>query len=191
MSDIGIKIRDLRKKKGLSQESLAETAKVNLRTIQRIENGENEPRGNTLQLICKALDINAEDIMDLGKHEDKNYLILLHISVLSFLIIPLGNIIIPLIIWLTKKDKVIGLNKMGIHLLNFQIFWTFISYGALIIIIVLKMLHIGLGGLGTFQTLLLLFLAFNFINFILPIIYAIKVSNNKKGLYPIIIKIIK
>ena len=45
MNEIGKKIRDVRKKKGLSQEELAESAKVNLRTIQRIENNESEPRG--------------------------------------------------------------------------------------------------------------------------------------------------
>ena len=38
MNEIGKRIRDIRKKKGLSQEELAESAKVNLRTIQRIEN---------------------------------------------------------------------------------------------------------------------------------------------------------
>ena len=45
MNLVGVKIKELRKKKGFSQEELAETAKVNLRTIQRIENNENEPRG--------------------------------------------------------------------------------------------------------------------------------------------------
>jgi len=43
MNEIGQKIREVRKRKGLSQEELAESAKVNLRTIQRIENNENEP----------------------------------------------------------------------------------------------------------------------------------------------------
>jgi transcriptional regulator with XRE-family HTH domain len=59
MNEIGKKIKELRKKKGLSQEELAEFSKVNLRTIQRIENDENEPRGKTLNLICEALDVNA------------------------------------------------------------------------------------------------------------------------------------
>jgi len=37
MNEIGTKIKELRRKKGLSQEELAENSKVNLRTIQRIE----------------------------------------------------------------------------------------------------------------------------------------------------------
>ena len=73
MNNIGQKIKDVRKKKGLSQEELAELAKINLRTIQRIENNENEPRGKTLNLICQVLDLNTEDILDYGMQTDKNY----------------------------------------------------------------------------------------------------------------------
>ena len=105
MKEIGLKIKELRKKKGWSQEELADEAKVNLRTIQRIENNESEPRGKTLSLICTALDINTEDILDYGKEEDHNYLFFFYLSVLSFLVIPLGNIILPLILWLNKKIK--------------------------------------------------------------------------------------
>jgi len=120
MNEIGKKIRDVRKKKGLSQEELAESAKVNLRTIQRVENNENEPRGKTLNLICEVLDINAEDILDYGKQTDKSYLIIFHLSVIVFLVIPVGNIILPMILWLTKKDKIIGLKETGANLLNFH-----------------------------------------------------------------------
>jgi uncharacterized Tic20 family protein len=44
--------------------------------------------------------------------------------VLTFIFIPLGNIVIPLILWITKRDKIIGLNEQGADLLNFQILWT-------------------------------------------------------------------
>ncbi|WP_373941866.1 helix-turn-helix transcriptional regulator [Polaribacter sejongensis] len=88
MNNIGQKIKDVRKKKGLSQEELAELAKINLRTIQRIENNENEPRGKTLNLICQVLDLNTEDILDYGMQTDKNYLISIHLSVLLGLFIP-------------------------------------------------------------------------------------------------------
>jgi transcriptional regulator with XRE-family HTH domain len=50
-------IVEARKSKNLTQEDLADLSKVNLRTIQRIENKENNPRGNTLKLICNALEI--------------------------------------------------------------------------------------------------------------------------------------
>ncbi|WP_370476685.1 DUF4870 domain-containing protein [Tamlana flava] len=190
MTELGNKIKDTRKRKGLSQEELAESARVNLRTIQRIENKENEPRGKTLQLICEALDINAEDILDYGKEHDKNYLIFFHLSVLTFLVIPLGNIIIPLILWLNKKDKIIGLNTIGVNLLNFQILWTFLSYSALFVGVFSKITHV-IGGMNPFD-ILTLWGIFSTINIILPIIFAVKVRNGKiKNFYPNIIRLIK
>ncbi len=63
-NSIGNKIHEIRKSKGLTQEELAELSKVNLRTIQRIENNENEPRGNTLNLICDVLEINSDQFIN-------------------------------------------------------------------------------------------------------------------------------
>ena len=57
MSSIADLIINSRKSKNLTQEQLAELSKVNLRTIQRIENNENTPRGYTLKLICDVLEI--------------------------------------------------------------------------------------------------------------------------------------
>ena len=59
MISIADLISNTRKRKQLTQEELADLSKVNLRTIQRIENSENVPRGNTLKLICEALDLNV------------------------------------------------------------------------------------------------------------------------------------
>ena len=61
METIGSKISKIRKQKGMSQEELSELAKINLRTIQRIEKDENEPRGNTLKLICEALKLQLKN----------------------------------------------------------------------------------------------------------------------------------
>ncbi len=72
MRIIGKIICDVRKSKGLTQEQLAEASKVNLRTIQRIENHESEPRGKTLQLICEVLDIKIEDILNNVKEKSEN-----------------------------------------------------------------------------------------------------------------------
>ena len=33
-------------------------------------------------------------------------------------------IILPLILWMNKKDKIIGLKEVGANLLNFQIIWS-------------------------------------------------------------------
>ncbi|MBP1838870.1 helix-turn-helix domain-containing protein [Formosa algae] len=191
MNEIGKKIRDVRKKKGLSQEELAESAKINLRTIQRIENNESEPRGKTLNLICKVLDLNAEDILDYGKKTDKSYLTYFHLSVLLGLIIPIGNIVIPFILWITKKDKIIDLKDMGANLLNFQIIWTLLAFFGLIIGAFLKITHLEIGP-GNLILSLYFWLFLYVINIILPIIFAIKVNKGQTGnFYPNIIKLIK
>lgn len=57
MNSLGELISSSRKSKNLTQEELADLSKVNLRTIQRIENNQNTPRGNTLKLICNVLEI--------------------------------------------------------------------------------------------------------------------------------------
>ena len=69
MLEIGTKIREARIKKALSQEDLAELSKLNLRTIQRIENNESIPRGKTLKLVFDALDIVVIENNSRGKVE--------------------------------------------------------------------------------------------------------------------------
>ncbi|MGO1585113.1 helix-turn-helix domain-containing protein [Mesonia sp.] len=63
MNLLAKKLKEARKTKGLTQEELAEQSQVNLRTIQRIENSESEPRGKTLSLICDTLQINLNQLV--------------------------------------------------------------------------------------------------------------------------------
>lgn len=187
MSEIGKKIKDARKTKGLSQEELADLAKINLRTIQRIETNQNEPRGKTLNLICDALEINAEDLLDYGKQYDKSYIIYFHLSVLSFLAIPIGNIILPLILWLTKKDKLIGLKAIGAKVLNFQIVWTFTTSIVAIGYAFMKIMHYE-----NFNFLLYILMGLYLLNIVLPIVASVKLKKeNMKPTYPTLIQFIK
>jgi transcriptional regulator with XRE-family HTH domain len=54
--DLGKKIAELRKAKGLTQEELVEKCNLNVRTLQRIESGEGTPRSYTIKAIFTALD---------------------------------------------------------------------------------------------------------------------------------------
>jgi transcriptional regulator with XRE-family HTH domain len=54
--ETGRLIKELRVKKGMTQEELAAKTEVSARTIQRIENGEVDPRAYTLQMIARALE---------------------------------------------------------------------------------------------------------------------------------------
>jgi transcriptional regulator with XRE-family HTH domain len=187
MKNIGTKIKDIRKRKGYSQEELAEFAKVNLRTIQRIESGESEPRGTTLNLICSALGITTEAIFDYGKQENNHFLVLFHLSVLAFIFIPLGNIILPLILFFSKKEKIQNLNVLGANVLSFQIIWTVLMYTSLFVYFFTKINHIY-----NYQWSIYLFFGFYIFNIIAPIFLAIATNKKKKIYkYPVLFQIIK
>ncbi|WP_146035304.1 helix-turn-helix domain-containing protein, partial [Formosa algae] len=84
--NLAIKIKDLRNRKGFSQEQLAEESKLSLRTVQRIEKGESIPRGDTLIKLTQALGVTPDDLLEWTDIEDKGYLTLLNLSALTGLL---------------------------------------------------------------------------------------------------------
>lgn len=62
--ELGRKISELRKAKGLTQEELVEKCNIGVRTIQRIEAGEVTPRSYTVKTILAALDYDLSKISD-------------------------------------------------------------------------------------------------------------------------------
>lgn len=122
------KVKELRKRKGLSQEDLAENSGLSLRTIQRIENGETEPTGETLKRISNALNVNAEDLIDWSIIEDNGFLKAMNLSALTFLLFPLLGFLVPLIMWISKKDKVKNINTIGKNIINFEITWSLVLF---------------------------------------------------------------
>lgn len=122
------RIKELRIRKGISQEELAGESGLNLRTIQRIENGETEPLGNSVKKIAHVLEITPEELIDWELDEDNSFLKALNISALTFLFFPILGIILPYILWRTKRNRVKGLNKIGREVVNFQITWSLIFY---------------------------------------------------------------
>ena len=64
--ELGRKILELRKQKGLTQEELVEQCNINVRTIQHIEAGEVTPRSFTLKTILNVL---GEDLENLQESE--------------------------------------------------------------------------------------------------------------------------
>jgi transcriptional regulator with XRE-family HTH domain len=59
--DLGKRIAELRKAKGLTQDELVQKCNLNVRTLQRIESGEVTPRSYTIKIIFAALDFNIYD----------------------------------------------------------------------------------------------------------------------------------
>ncbi|MCU0453549.1 MAG: helix-turn-helix domain-containing protein [Bacteroidetes bacterium] len=65
--ELGRKILELRKEKGLTQEELVEKCNISVRTLQRIETGEVTPRIFTIRTILAALDY---DLSTIAENED-------------------------------------------------------------------------------------------------------------------------
>ncbi|HKM44149.1 MAG TPA: helix-turn-helix domain-containing protein [Dysgonamonadaceae bacterium] len=127
-NELAQRLKTLRNRKGFSQEELSEKAGLSLRTIQRIENGETEPRGDSLKRLALAFDVPLDEIVDWTIQEDNGFVSSLNLSALSFIIFPLLGILVPLIIWISKKDKIKKVNEVAKNLLNFQITWTMIFF---------------------------------------------------------------
>jgi transcriptional regulator with XRE-family HTH domain len=62
--ELGKKIVELRKEKGLTQEELVDRCNISVRTLQRIETGEVTPRVYTIKTILAALDYDLNKITD-------------------------------------------------------------------------------------------------------------------------------
>ncbi len=126
--NLAIKIKDLRNRRGFSQEQLSEESKLSLRTIQRIEKGESIPRGDTLVKLTQALGVTPDDLLEWEIPEDKGYLQLLNWSSFSFIFQPILGIVIPLVMWILKREKIQFVDDSGKKLINFQITWTLTFY---------------------------------------------------------------
>lgn len=110
---LGEKIVVERKRKGMTQDRLAELTSITVRTIQRIENGNSIPRSFTVSAIAKALGTSyeslifdeqtPENIINQGTFNEDNihFLQLLTLSCFSFIFIPIIHFLIP--IWLLKR----------------------------------------------------------------------------------------
>lgn len=132
--ETGKLIKELRTKKGMTQEELAEKTEVSTRTIQRIENGEVDPRAYTLQMIAKALEVayslfvNDEPDQEneaIKAADDSNWLGLLHLSCLVPLIFP------AVMIWNAKKNTIKGIAEQYRTVISFQLMILGVILGCL------------------------------------------------------------
>ena len=126
-SSIARKIIHFRKLKGITQETLAEITGLNVRTIQRIESGEVDPRLYTLKSIADALGVNLEELLPEPTQHELNQLAILHITPLGFFLFPvIGNVLLPFIFWMLKREEINGINKHGKDILNGQLTYSIV-----------------------------------------------------------------
>jgi transcriptional regulator with XRE-family HTH domain len=152
------RISAIRKSQGLSQEVLAEQSGVSLRTIQRVEQGETVPRGHTLQALATALNVTLDDLRPAPEPTaeagpvplpmpaappalrlDPDFLQLLNWSALSFLFLPLLNLVVPWLLWRARRHDTAHVAELGRRVLGFQLLWQVASFFAFLLAVGLQM----------------------------------------------------
>ena len=108
---------------------------------------------------------------------DTQLLVITHISQLLTYITGFGGLIVPLIIWLSTKDSVEGMNEHGKSIVNFQL--------SMLLFTILSIPAIFLLGLGILTLILVGVLAF-----VLPIVNAVRAGNGESPSYFMTIKFI-
>ena len=110
--------------------------------------------------------------------EEQNWAMICHLAALSGFVIPLGNVLGPLVVWLMKKDTMPLVDVHGKEALNFQITVTI----AMVISILLMFVLIGI----------LLVFVVGIGALVLTILAAVKVSNGQLDYkYPFAFRLIK
>ena len=186
---LAIRLKELRNQRGMSQEVLADESGLSLRTIQRIEKGQSNPTGESLKLLSNALNVSPDDLIDWSIKEDKSYLTKLNLSALTFIFFPLLGVLIPFILWSSKKGKIKNINTLGKDLINFEITWTIFSFFIPIVLFITSKTAI-IEGIS-FSTFFIIIGILYFINFISILINTLRISNDKKTIYVAKIKFLK
>lgn len=119
------KLKEIREKINLTQEELSDKSGISVRTIQRIESG-NEPKGQTLKILAKTLAIKESELLEKeATHIELNSTLLkiINLSSLPFTVIPPANIVVPLVIMLAKKQ----FSPLAKQIVSIQILWLIIA----------------------------------------------------------------
>lgn len=111
------------------------------------------------------------------KVENKQLLVIAHLSQLLDFVTGFGGLIVPLVLWLAKRDSVIDMDEHGKSIVNFQISMILYALACIPLIILC-----GLGFLGIIGVALLCI--------IFPIVNAIKASNGEQPYYPLSIRFV-
>ena len=180
-TQLGKRVRELRNRQGMSQEFLAEASGLSLRTIQRIENGASNPTGESLKRLANALEITPDELIDWSVKEDQKSLVFLNLSALNFLFFPLLGILVPFILWTSKKGKVRNINPLGRSLINFEITWTLLLFFIPVVLLLLSFL--GITGSITFNLLIKLVGVLYLFNLIFILLNAVRIHQEKQVIF--------
>ena len=109
--------------------------------------------------------------------KNNSLLAITHLSQLLHYVTGFGGFLVPLIIWLSSRNTVEGMDEHGKSIINLQL--------SLLLYIILSIPAILLLGLG-----ILTLIGVGIVGFVLPIINAVKASNGESPSYFLTIKFI-
>lgn len=114
----------------------------------------------------------------------RTFCMLVHLSALAALIVPFGNIIGPLVLWLLKRDQSPEIDEHGKESLNFQISMSIYIAALSAVAFILMFVLIGF--------LLVPVIAILFIiDIVFVIIASIKANDGQMYRYPMTIRFVK
>lgn len=120
----------------------------------------------------------------------RNWGIFCHLSALAIWVgVPFGNILIPLLIWLIKKDEIPAVNNEGKESLNFQISISIYAVALFVLAIAAMFINIDETEFPWFPVSLLV--AVGICQIVLVIVAALKVSRGESFKYPLTIRFIQ
>ena len=110
--------------------------------------------------------------------EDKQLLMLTHLSQLLDLATGFGGILVPIIIWVVKKDEIFDMDEQGKGIINFRISMLIYAFVCIPLVFVL-----GVGILGI--------IAIVICTILFPIVNTLRVRNNQEPNYPFSFQFLK
>jgi uncharacterized Tic20 family protein len=119
----------------------------------------------------------ATDDTSADDKETNNWAMILHLSMLSGLVVPLAGLVVPIVIYVLKKDSVPGLKPHGYVVFNWMISALIYAIISMILLIVV------IGGF--------MLAALGLVSLIFPIIGGVKASEGEVWPYPLSIKFFK
>jgi len=182
-----IKLKNIRESQNLTQEELSEKSGISVRTIQRIEAGQ-EPKGYTLKVLAQTLEISEKELQNTSSETEVEQSIVhqpnnekteepdfskvkfINLSSLPFVFLPVINIVVPVILMYVLRMK----HPIIKQIISVQILWTIIAPIVFMIGIFLK-----LGRQFTLALIVVIILS----NIFLIIRNAMEIDRNKKLRY--------
>jgi uncharacterized Tic20 family protein/DNA-binding XRE family transcriptional regulator len=179
-------LRQQRRRKGWTQEQLAERSRVTVRTIQRIENAQVEPQLQTLALLAGALELDVQQLSptpvaeeeNSGEGADLKWLLLLHLSPLVGLLLPFANLLAPLLLWLYHREKDPLVEAHGRAVVNFHLTATLVFMAGVALLLVF------------FEAGILLLLLVSAYTLALTLLNTRRVAKNESYRYPFSIPVL-